>query len=77
MRNGSTSEFKARVAMYRNAKGLSRSALAHEVGVTSAAVGKWERGEGFPRQRHWEKLQQALGVNAIDLHLPPFNDGDE
>ena len=48
-------------------QGVSTQQLADKMGVTVQAVGKWERGEGFPRAEQLPKLADLLGCSIDDL----------
>ncbi|HEX6540334.1 MAG TPA: helix-turn-helix transcriptional regulator [Ktedonobacterales bacterium] len=75
-RNGSARVFAERLLQFRTRKGWSRRELAARMGVTDAAVGYWERGDGFPTIGLRPVLCKVLGVTAKDLHLPPYNADD-
>lgn len=47
--------------------GMERSTLAAELGVTTTAVGNWERGERKPRPRFMAKIAELLGTTVDDL----------
>jgi transcriptional regulator with XRE-family HTH domain len=51
----------------REAKGLSRQALAKRLKLDRTAVAKWESGQHFPREGHQIALATALGVSVRDL----------
>lgn len=61
---------------YRRKKLLTRDQLAEYMGVTSAAVGKWESGKSFPTAEKLEKLSNLYGVpmNALMRSDYPEND---
>lgn len=53
----------------RESRGLSKSRLASEAGVTAAAVRKWERqGTGSMRLACAVRIADALGVEVRDLY---------
>lgn len=54
------------IRKYRLATGLSQTALARRIDVTSPSVARWEHGQG-PAARHLPQLAQALGVAVIQL----------
>ncbi|MDY2720818.1 MAG: helix-turn-helix transcriptional regulator [Candidatus Faecousia sp.] len=49
------------------AKGMTQSALANRIGVSSKAVSKWETAKGLPDITLIEPLAQALGVSVLEL----------
>lgn len=53
----------------RRAAGLSLSEVAGAVGVTKAAVIRWERGESVPRERH------AVAYGRLLEQLRPYRIG--
>lgn len=53
-------EWGGNIARLRTLRGLTRSALADQVGVTEAAVGMWERGETAPRPHIQLAIADAL-----------------
>lgn len=55
------------VCELREAKGMTQSQLAAELGVTAAAVSKWENGEAKPRVDTMAKLAEILGVRTEEL----------
>lgn len=48
--------------------GISTAQLATAMNVTVKAVGKWERGEGYPRAEQLPKLAETLGCKIDDLY---------
>ena len=46
---------------------LTQSDLAERLGVTSAAVSKWERGQCLPDIAKFEDLAEALDLNILEL----------
>ncbi len=46
---------------------LTQAELAHEAGLTPAAVARIERNEAEPRMTTLRKLAEALGVDPADL----------
>jgi len=54
-------------------KGLSRSALAVQFGVSLKTIERWERGEYIPPHKYWEGLFRILGVNVASLFSPAEN----
>ena len=51
----------------REAKNLTQSQLAEQIGVSSKAVSKWETAKGLPDITLIEPLSQALGVSVMEL----------
>ena len=51
----------------REAKGLTQSELAQQIGVSSKAVSKWETSKGLPDISLIEPLSQILGVSVMEL----------
>jgi Zn-dependent peptidase ImmA (M78 family)/transcriptional regulator with XRE-family HTH domain len=52
----------ARLSQARLLAGLTKSALAIEVGVSAAAIGQYESGITSPRPEHLPRIARALGV---------------
>lgn len=48
------------IMQLRELRQMSRDELANAVGVSSAAVGQWERGETAPRSHHQIAVADAL-----------------
>jgi len=46
---------------------ITQRDLAEKVGVTQAAVAKWETGVSVPALRHRKQLAEALGVHLSFL----------
>lgn len=57
----------ATVKKLREAKGLTQSQLAEQIGVSSKAVSKWETAKGLPDISLIEPLSEALGVSVMEL----------
>ena len=57
----------AAIRLLREAKGITQSGLASEIGVTDRAVSKWETGKGFPDISLLEPLACALDTSVIEL----------
>ncbi len=51
----------------REEKGLTQTALADKIGVSSKAISKWETSKGLPDISLIEPLSQALGVSVMEL----------
>ena len=48
-------------------KGFTQEELAHEMGVTQAAVSQWESGVTIPRTCDLLKLSEVLGISVSEL----------
>ena len=57
----------ATVKRLREAKGITQTQLAEEIGVSSKAVSKWETAKGLPDITLIEPLARALGVSVMEL----------
>ncbi len=51
----------------REEKGITQTALAEKIGVSSKAISKWETSKGLPDISLIEPLSQALGVSVMEL----------
>ena len=51
----------------REAKGMTQLEIANMLGVTTAAVSKWENGESKPRTETLFKLAEILDISAEEL----------
>lgn len=51
----------------REAKGLTQSDLAEQLGVSSQAISKWETSKGLPDITLIEPLAKILGVSVMEL----------
>ena len=51
----------------RTQQGLTQAALAEQVGVSTAAVSKWERGQCLPDIAKLEDLAAALDLSVLEL----------
>lgn len=61
----------------RRAKGLTQEALANLIGVSAAAVSKWETGASYPDITLLPPLARALGLTVdalLDFHPAPSSD---
>lgn len=56
------------IRVAREAKDLTQEALAKQVGVTKAAISKWELRRAFPRPAQAERLVGALGITFDKLY---------
>ena len=57
----------ALIAQMRKEKGITQKALADSIGVSNAAVSKWETGKGFPDISLLEPLSNALGLTVSEI----------
>ncbi len=57
----------ATIKRLREAKGLTQSELALQLGVSSKAVSKWETAKGLPDITLIEPLANALSVSVMEL----------
>jgi len=55
------------IAAVRKEQNRTQLDLAKELGVSSAAVSKWERGAGFPDVSLIEPLAASLGITITEL----------
>jgi len=66
------------VIRYRIDHGLSQSALARQLGVSQAVVGRLELGEHEPKIATLSKLAKTLGLRfTIEIHPEPANGDDD
>lgn len=56
-----------RIKRLRIASGLTQGQLGELIGISSAAVGRWEVGEFLPKGRYVVKLAGALGIDVSAL----------
>lgn len=56
-----------RIKRLRLARGLTQWQLAELLGITQAAVGRWEAGAFLPEGRYVMKLAGALGIDVSAL----------
>lgn len=62
-----------RIALWRQAKGLTQRELADAVGVSAAAVYQWEgtgKSQTDPSMAHLEALVGALGITMRRFYGP-------
>ena len=57
----------ALIAQTRKEKGMTQKALADSIGVSNAAVSKWETGKGFPDISLLGPLSNALGLTVSEI----------
>ena len=55
------------ICQLREEKGLTQAALAEMLGVTSAAVSKWENGDSKPRMDTLKKLAEIFSLRVDEL----------
>lgn len=55
------------IAAIRKEQNRTQQDLANELGVSSAAISKWERGIGFPDVSLIEPLPASLGITIAEL----------
>src|SRR5690606_14513925 len=67
LRDYTSMEFCTNLRRYRRAKKWNQDELADLIGVTQAAVQRWETGKREPSHADLEKLARALGVTVADL----------
>ena len=65
------------VCMLREKKGLTQADIAEQLGVTAAAVSKWENGSSKPRVEVLFKLAEILGVRPEELMAGHYIEGSE
>ena len=61
---------KHQIAYWRMKRNLSQRELADKVGVSQAAVAKWEVGSSKPTLDNVKNIADALGVALTDLFDP-------
>ena len=57
----------ATIRRLREAKGITQTQLAVQIGVSDKAVSKWETAKGLPDITLIEPLAKALGVSVMEL----------
>lgn len=55
------------IAAIRKEQNRTQQDLTNELGVSSAAISKWERGIGFPDVSLIEPLAASLGITIAEL----------
>ncbi|MEY8238469.1 helix-turn-helix domain-containing protein [Lachnospiraceae bacterium 66-29] len=55
------------IAAIRKEQNRTQQDLSNELGVSSAAISKWERGIGFPDVSLIEPLATSLGITIAEL----------
>ena len=61
------SNISKNLVKYRNASGLTQSALAEKINYTDKSVSKWERGDGTPDIFVLSKLADFYGIKVDDF----------
>lgn len=56
-----------RIKRLRTASGLTQGQLGELIGISGAAVGRWETGEFLPKGRYVATLARALGIDVAAL----------
>lgn len=56
-----------KLSEFRKDRGLSQDDLAKLLGVTKAAVSRWESGHRIPRRGSLPRLIEATGISASEL----------
>lgn len=52
---------------WRSDHKLSQKQLAKLLGVKTMTLSRWERGDNFPRKKHWPTIEDATGIAASEL----------
>ena len=55
------------IAKIRKENGLTQKQLADKIGVSNAAISKWENAKGFPDVSLLEPLAEALGISVSEI----------
>ena len=65
--------YEAQIRKHRMDRGLSQQELGELLGISSAAVSKWERGQSAPDVDMLARLADAFGISMDELcgHEPP------
>lgn len=63
--------YREKVFRARISRGLSRAALAREIGASEATIARVETGERRPSPAMLVKLAEALGLGIEDLEAKP------
>jgi len=53
--------------VWRSDHKLSQKQLAKMLGVKTMTLSRWERGDNFPRKKHWPTIKEATGIAPSDL----------
>lgn len=46
---------------------MTQDELAQALGVTKAAVSRWETGERFPERQFWQRIHEVTGISLKQL----------
>lgn len=57
-----------RVAELRKARGMSQTALARALDISTQAVGAWESGRNVPRTEMLPRLAEVFGCTIDELY---------
>ena len=52
---------------FRDAHGLTKTALGERLGVDKSTVSRWESGKRFPPRELWPRIQKVTGLSGGDL----------
>jgi repressor LexA len=63
-------QLSARIAAWRQSRGLSQVDLARHVGVTKGAVSLWESGDTQPTHENVALIAQVLGLSLSEFWGP-------
>ncbi|WP_396654032.1 helix-turn-helix domain-containing protein [Mechercharimyces sp. CAU 1602] len=63
-----------RIKELRTQKGIMASWIADKIGVSSAAMSKWEKGTSYPTYPYLIRLSRVLGVTIEELYEEQKND---
>lgn len=66
-------DFGGRLRTARRARGVSQEKLGALLGLSHAAVSKWEANESRPSFENLQALQQHLGISLDELMAGPGN----
>lgn len=65
--NGEVEPLAVRIKRLRITHGFTQGQLGALIGISGAAVGRWETGEFLPKGRYVAKLAGALAIDVADL----------
>ena len=74
LRSSAQETFGSRMRRIRGARGLTLEKLACRIGLTAAALSKWENDKAKPRPRYLPRLARALQVGMPELLGSPDSD---
>lgn len=55
------------LAAFRDAKKISRAELARQLGVSRAAVCRWEKGDRHPDRSLWPVIHEVTGLRPSEV----------